>query len=429
MQAATSECCRTLSTQWGLLTDQPRTPLLRHPSDQYSVAGQQQTGYGQQQTGYGQQPAYGQQQGGYGGYGQQPQAAAPVPQQQQAAYGSAYGASNGAYQQNETPQAYEMQQMAIPPPGAGGVDQVAFLNEITELQSSIAAIDNNINKIADLHSRSLNNMDEVSAKQAEGELSVLSNETRTLTNAVKSRIQILASKANRLPAGKDRNTQESQLGAVKSRFKATIQRYQEMEQQYRQKYRARAERQFRIVKPDATPQEVNAALNDDAGGQIFSQALLNSNRYGEARGALREVQERHEDIKKIERTIAELAQLFNEVDILLTEQDDQLNVITGHAQAVETDMKAGLDSTNKAVVSARKARKKRICCFWISVIIILVIVAIVVAIVCTQTTSCGNNRSRSNAQRRALLLGADAWQDYSFQEAQKRMARDFGVPI
>lgn len=74
-------------------------------------------------------------------------------------------------------------------------------------------------------------------------------------------------------------------------------------------------------------------VNDDngQGGQIFSQAvsncfapvagltlltisqLMNSNRYGESRAAYREVQERHEDIKKIERTMAELAQLFNDV--------------------------------------------------------------------------------------------------------------------
>jgi syntaxin 1B/2/3 len=43
---------------------------------------------------------------------------------------------------------------------------------------------------------------------------------------------------------------------------------------------------------------------------------MNSNRYGESRAAYREVQERHEDIKRIERTIAELAQLFNDVRLL-----------------------------------------------------------------------------------------------------------------
>jgi syntaxin 1B/2/3 len=387
-------------------------------SNPYSVGGQQ--------AAYGAQPQ--QQQGGYGGGYEQ-----AAPPAQQGGYGGAY--DQGGYNSNNNgygaaaPHAYEMQQM--PMPQGGAVDQVTFLNEITELQTSIAAIDDNINKIADLHSRSLNNMDEASAKHAEQQISVLSNETRSLTNAVKSRIQVLATKANKLPPGKDKNTQESQLGAVKSRFKKTIQRYQEMEQSYRQKYRARAERQFKIVKPEATPQEVQAALEDDSGGQIFSQALLNSNRYGEARGAMREVQERHEDIKKIERTIAELAQLFNEVDILLTEQDDQLNVITGHAQAVETDMRAGLDSTNKAVVSARKARKKRVICFWISIIILLIIAGIIAAVVCTRPGNCG--QSSGTAPRRRALVDAvtkrseDVWSEFAHEEAKKRMAREFGV--
>jgi syntaxin 1B/2/3 len=40
---------------------------------------------------------------------------------------------------------------------------------------------------------------------------------------------------------------------------------------------------------------------------------MNSNRYGESRRAYREVQERHEDIKRIEQTLGELAQLFNDV--------------------------------------------------------------------------------------------------------------------
>lgn len=224
-------------------------------------------------------------------------------------------------------------------------------------------------------------MDEASAAQANTQLAGISSDTSRLTNGLKSKIKILEQQNARLPPGGDTNVRRTQVGAVKNRFMESIQRYQQVEQTYRQKYRQRAERQFRIVKPDATPQEVKAALDDDQGGQIFSQALLNSNRHGEARGALREVQERHEDIKKIERTITELAQLFNEVSprttltsggrcvlfdrrarrfsawllmlrpsvalihsqmsILVEQQDDSLNVIETHAVNVETDMQAG----------------------------------------------------------------------------------------
>lgn len=40
---------------------------------------------------------------------------------------------------------------------------------------------------------------------------------------------------------------------------------------------------------------------------------MSSNRFGESRAAYREVQNRHEDLKKIEKTLTELAQLFNDV--------------------------------------------------------------------------------------------------------------------
>ena len=88
---------------------------------------------------------------------------------------------------------------------------------------------------------------------------------------------------------------------------------------------------------------------------------MNSNRYGESRAAYREVQERHEDIKRIERTIAELAQLFNDVrffcahdvfwqpdytlkcqmSILVEQQDETINIIEAQAGEVEKDVETG----------------------------------------------------------------------------------------
>ena len=40
------------------------------------------------------------------------------------------------------------------------------------------------------------------------------------------------------------------------------------------------------------------------------------NRYAESQGAYREVQQRHEEVQRIERTLVELAQLFNDVRVL-----------------------------------------------------------------------------------------------------------------
>lgn len=66
------------------------------------------------------------------------------------------------------------------------------------------------------------------------------------------------------------------------------------------------------VNPNATQDEINQVVNNDASGQIFAQALM-GNRYADSQGAYREVQQRHEDILRINKTLAELAQLFNDV--------------------------------------------------------------------------------------------------------------------
>jgi len=70
------------------------------------------------------------------------------------------------------------------------------------------------------------------------------------------------------------------------------------------------------VKSDATPDEVRAVVEDpDAGGQIFRNALAQSDHYGQARQAYKEAQDRHVEIQRLETTITQLGQLFNEVSV------------------------------------------------------------------------------------------------------------------
>lgn len=65
-----------------------------------------------------------------------------------------------------------------------------------------------------------------------------------------------------------------------------------------------------------------------------------NNRLGESRAAYREVQERHQDLQRIEQTIGELAQLFNDMAILVEEQGEQVKAIEAATQNVQTDTEA-----------------------------------------------------------------------------------------
>jgi len=249
-----------------------------------------------------------------------------------------------------------------------------FYEEISSIQEEIKLYNDNVARISDLHARSLNNMDDAAAARNAQQLEELVNETSAHSATLKRRIKSLERQGG---SAREAQIKKQQTALVKSKFVEAIQNYQQVEQQYRQKYKQRMERQFKIVKPDATPEEIRAVVEDDQGGQIFSQALMNSNRYGESRAAYREVQERHADIQRIERTIAELAQLFNDMSILVEQQDETINIIEAQATEVEKDVETGLDYTDKAVGSARSARRKRWICFFIFLLVLAIIGVII----------------------------------------------------
>jgi len=266
----------------------------------------------------------------------------------------------------------------VPAPNVGmGDGMSAFYSEISSIQDSLRTFNENVDRIGDLHSRSLNTTDDSTAQRNAAQLDELVQDTSALSATLKRRIQALAKQGG---AGRDGQIRKQQTNLVKTKFVEGIQRYQQVEQQYRQRSKQRMERQFKIVKPDATPEEIREVVNDDGGGQIFSQALLNSNQYGAGKAAYKEVQERHQDIKRIEQTLAELAQLFNDMSILVEQQDEQIDVIQDQATKVDTDVEAGLGFTDKAVTSAKAARKKRWICF-ILLLVILIIIAIIVGVV------------------------------------------------
>lgn len=262
--------------------------------------------------------------------------------------------------------------------GAGSSDGMTrFYNQISSIQDELRRFETNVSRISDFHSRLLNNTDEALSQQNAAALDELVEETRALSSHIKNQIQDLEKES--LPPGQDPRIRRNQTSLVRSKFIETLQNYQRVEQDYRQRYRQRVERQFKIVKPDATPEEVAAVVHSDqgAGGQIFAQALTTSPRYGESRAAYREVQERHEEMRKIERTLAELAQMFIDLDVLVNQQDDTINAIETSAAQVNKDTEAGLGQTVKAVDHARSARRKRIYCF---IIFLLVLAAAGIAI-------------------------------------------------
>jgi syntaxin 1B/2/3 len=86
---------------------------------------------------------------------------------------------------------------------------------------------------------------------------------------------------------------------------------------------------------------------------------MQANRSGQARAVLSEVQSRHDDIKKIERTILELHQLFVDMQMMVEQQAETLTQIEVHAETAMVDLEHGNKDIDRALVSAKSTRKVR----------------------------------------------------------------------
>ncbi|KAI9321521.1 t-SNARE [Dichotomocladium elegans] len=169
----------------------------------------------------------------------------------------------------------------------------------------------------------------------------------------------------------------SQAMALRKRFLETIQRYQDVERTCDQKYRQRVERQIKIVKPEATQAEVDQFIDSDDTSQIFSQSLMHACRTSQARAVLSEVQTRHDDIRRMERTILELHQLFQDMSLLVEQQGEMLNQAEQHVETTAANIKEGNTMLDRAIHYARATRHKKWICFFLTIAICVMIAILV----------------------------------------------------
>jgi len=92
---------------------------------------------------------------------------------------------------------------------------------------------------------------------------------------------------------------------------------------------------------------------------------MTGNRRGEARSALSAVQARHKEIQRIEQTIQELAELFQNMEQLVIEQEPMVEQIDQRGHEVQADVTKGHTELQTAVESARSARRKKWWCLLI----------------------------------------------------------------
>jgi syntaxin 1B/2/3 len=240
-------------------------------------------------------------------------------------------------------------------------DPNKILNECREIDRGIDEIKASLATLATLQQRSLDDSDSSAQSSTNRQLDAISADTMTMYRNFAGRIKAIKQQPE---SGSPKNA--PQVGKIDRKLKAAIQEYQSMDSAFRRKLQDQMARQYRIVRPDATEQEVREAVEDTSNQQqMFSQALLQSDRRGQSRAALSAVENRHQAIQKIESQMIELAELFQDMEALVVQQEAAVVNIEMKGEEVVENLDKGNQEIGTAIVSARNARKWKWWCLGI----------------------------------------------------------------
>ena len=145
---------------------------------------------------------------------------------------------------------------------AQSADPNAILNECREVDRAIDDLNSQLKQLQNVFGQVLARPDMPS-----GEINDLSSQIMTSYRNLVNRVKNIKSKPE---SGSPRNA--PQVGKVDRRLKRTLETYQNIEAEFRKNSKAAAARQYRIVAPNATDPEVEAAIENPE-APIFQQAV------------------------------------------------------------------------------------------------------------------------------------------------------------
>ncbi|CAG8677323.1 19428_t:CDS:1, partial [Racocetra fulgida] len=177
----------------------------------------------------------------------------------------------------------------------------------------------------------------------------------------------------------DVTLRENRYAVLKGKFQKALNTYRDIEDSYMKQEKERFIRQYRLINPDITQEEIENYLQNPSNSSIFSQTSARSR---EAKAALEEVQKRHGDIQHIEKTITELLKLFDEIRLHVEESDPIVQEVEDNAGQQAVDLEKATEVLQVANVEAKSTRtKKWICCAVTLVLIVILIVILVFILV------------------------------------------------
>ncbi|CAO3571975.1 unnamed protein product [Mortierella alpina] len=228
-----------------------------------------------------------------------------------------------------------------------------FFQETEVISSKIQQFQANITEIDQLFTKNVSRpADAEGAKQLEEK----TRTTNSLSTEIYDRLRALTESNRRVHTKEEYDRRKLRTSTLSKQFKDAVSRYQGMQYQNGQKSKDNVARQYRIANPHATEDDIRKLVDQDQGG-AFSQQLLQQARGQQAMAALNSVQNRQRELHSLQESVVELAELYKQLEHLISDQDVQFQEIEASVFRAGNDIEKADSLVGLALVDGKAARQ------------------------------------------------------------------------
>jgi len=255
----------------------------------------------------------------------------------------------------------------------GNQEIAEHMKKYGPIKEELAAIVRNVKEIEKLKDKDRTVAKERDRQEIMEKLEKLMSETTKKGRTIKAMLdQIKSSNVEY----KKKNGNSAKAQARENLYTSNIRRFHSVMNDYntasydfKQGLQERTRRQLKIVDSKITDEEVEKIVASGNAQNVISDALIDTENLQDT---IRDIEERHHDIIKLERQVLEVYELFKDLAVLVDIQQEHLDVIENRV----TNAKAYMEHAETELVQAEKyqtkARRKK-CCLIITFLVIIVI--------------------------------------------------------
>ncbi|CAH8446631.1 unnamed protein product [Schistosoma rodhaini] len=255
-----------------------------------------------------------------------------------------------------------------------------FFSQVEEIRNLIERVQSLVDNVKNKHSDILSspNQDEATKAQLEDAMA----EIKTIAHRVRAKLKQMEMNIeydeNSDRTSADLRIRKTQYSTISRNFIEVMTDYNKAQVAFRDACKNRIKRQMEIAERKISNEELEDML-ESGNPAIFTQEIMTDTQ--QAKQSLADIEARHQDIMKLEKSIKELHDMFMDMAMLVESQGEMIDRIEYNVEQAVDYIESAKADTKKAVKYQSSARKKMIIIGICVAILICIIVGTIVGMV------------------------------------------------